>query len=276
MARTYKRDSRGRFAGGGGGSARPATRSVSRGTNRLTRDNSGRITSVGGNGATARGGRLRTGAGGLRAKQTARVKGTGGKLRKPISRRPLVSRAEPIMTGGTLAARSSLRRARQNLNTNPSPAQRGAVTRASRYARAAMNRDTQPRKISRPASVMRRRPPEMPLRWQVGVAKSSGRAKNNIRPIGIRQAKNIIKPLSVRSKRNPQLTASKKKITKFARQAMRLQRNYSVAQKDVSKPRNRQTMRVAERAFAYMRTPRNSISPGPRRRPGGGSAATRR
>lgn len=80
MARTYRRDSRGRFAGGGGGSSRPAARGVSRGTNRLTRDNAGRITGTG-NGTTARGGRIRTAAGGLRGMQTARLKGAGGKLR---------------------------------------------------------------------------------------------------------------------------------------------------------------------------------------------------
>lgn len=82
VARTYKRDSRGRFAGGGGSSSsRPPARQVSRGANRLTRDNAGRITSVGGNGATARGGRLRTAAGNLRATQTARLKGGAGRLR---------------------------------------------------------------------------------------------------------------------------------------------------------------------------------------------------
>jgi hypothetical protein len=57
---------------------------VKRGTNRLTRDNAGRITSAGGEGATARGGRLRTAAGNLRATQTAKIKGSGGRLRKPV------------------------------------------------------------------------------------------------------------------------------------------------------------------------------------------------
>lgn len=81
MARTYKRDSRGRFAGGGGsGGGRPATRKVQRGTNRLTRDNSGRITGTG-DGATARGGRLRTAGGKQRgkvmAKGTKRAAGAG-------------------------------------------------------------------------------------------------------------------------------------------------------------------------------------------------------
>lgn len=85
MARTYRRDANGRFAGGGGGggSSRPAAKPAPRGTNRLTRDNSGRITSQGGNGATARGGRLKTASGKLRATQTARIKGGGGKLRNP-------------------------------------------------------------------------------------------------------------------------------------------------------------------------------------------------
>lgn len=86
MARTYKRDANGRFAGGGGStrSGRPAARPVSRGKNRITRDNAGRIASVGGEGATARGGRLRTAAGNKRAVQTARIKGSGGRLRKPV------------------------------------------------------------------------------------------------------------------------------------------------------------------------------------------------
>jgi hypothetical protein len=80
MARTYKRDGNGRFAGGGGssgggGNKRPAAKPVSRGVNRLTRDNAGKITSVGGSGATARGGRLKTAAGNKRAMQTAKVSG---------------------------------------------------------------------------------------------------------------------------------------------------------------------------------------------------------
>ena len=91
---TYVRDTRGRFAStpGGGAPKRPPAKKASRGTNRLTRDNSGRITSVGGNGATARGGRLRTGAGNLRGRQTMAVlsngrmasvpKGTIGRTRK--------------------------------------------------------------------------------------------------------------------------------------------------------------------------------------------------
>lgn len=54
---------------------------VSKGTNRLTRDNSGRITSVGGDGATVRGGRLKTASGKQRGTQVARLQGAGGRLR---------------------------------------------------------------------------------------------------------------------------------------------------------------------------------------------------
>lgn len=93
MARTYKRDALGRFAGGGGGGGRPKARSVSKGANRLTRDNAGRITSVGGTGATARGGRLRTAGGNLRAAQTARIKGSGGRLRKPAGAKVVAAKA---------------------------------------------------------------------------------------------------------------------------------------------------------------------------------------
>lgn len=169
MARQYKRDNRGRFSSTGSArSGRPATRMVSRGVNRLTRDNAGRITSVGGQGATARGGRLRTASGKLRATQLVRMKGTGGKLRKPMGGgTPRISRAEPIMTGGTLAARSSLTRAKRKLEQNPTPAQRGAVTRAKKYAAASYMRNTGPKTFGRPASVMRKRPPELPARWRV-------------------------------------------------------------------------------------------------------------
>lgn len=103
MARTYKRDSRGRFAGGGSSSGRPAAKkAATRAGNRLTRDNAGRISSIGGNGATARGGRLKTAAGNQRATQTARLKGgmagtvgrggkTRGAVKKAVSLKPNVS-----------------------------------------------------------------------------------------------------------------------------------------------------------------------------------------
>ena len=94
MARSYKRDANGRFAGGGGGSGgggkRPAAKPVSRGKNRLTRDNAGKITSVGGNGATARGGRLKTASGNQRATQTARAIGgsRAGTIKGKVTRNP--------------------------------------------------------------------------------------------------------------------------------------------------------------------------------------------
>lgn len=95
MARTYKRDQNGRFAGGGGGGGKPAARGISRGTNRLTRDNSGRITGVGGSGATARGGRLATAKGNQRATQTAKIAGgrSGGTVGKPKGLKPQSSRS---------------------------------------------------------------------------------------------------------------------------------------------------------------------------------------
>jgi hypothetical protein len=179
MARTYKRDSRGRFASGGSARSTPKTRvvtgarAVSGGKNRLTRDNAGRITSVGGQGATARGGRLRTASGAKRGAVIVRMNSTGGKLRKPIGGgAPRISRAEPLATGGTLAARSSLTRARRKLAENATPAQRGAVTRAKKYAAQSYDRNTQPKTFGRPGSVMRKRPPEAPLRWQVGGGKA--------------------------------------------------------------------------------------------------------
>ena len=108
MARTYKRDGSGRFAGGGGGSSgggkRPAAKSVSRGVNRLTRDNAGKITSVGGEGATARGGRLRTAAGNRRAMQTAKV--SGGKTKGTISKKRQVA-AAPKPTAAVSSTRQA-------------------------------------------------------------------------------------------------------------------------------------------------------------------------
>ena len=116
MARTYKRDSRGRFAGGSGGSSRGGGRKpLQRGTNRLTRDNAGRITSVGGDGATARGGRLRTASGRQRATVTARgigrapagTVGRSGRVKAPAKpaataaqskRRRLPASARPAST----------------------------------------------------------------------------------------------------------------------------------------------------------------------------------
>jgi hypothetical protein len=113
MARTYKRDGNGRFAGGGGssgggGGKRPAVKSVSRGVNRLTRDNAGKITSVGGEGATARGGRLKTAAGNKRAMQTAKVSGgrPAGTMKGKIKRDP--GAASKVGQQAKPAARSNI------------------------------------------------------------------------------------------------------------------------------------------------------------------------
>lgn len=90
-------------------------RSVSRGTNRLTRDNAGRITSVGGNGATARGGRLRTASGKQRGVQTARVKAGGGagRVAKPKGMKPGALKSNP---GGGEAKTSRPIRAKEQLD----------------------------------------------------------------------------------------------------------------------------------------------------------------
>ena len=125
MARTYKRDGSGRFAGGGGGSSgggkRPAAKPVSRGVNRLTRDNAGKITSVGGEGATARGGRLKTAAGNKRAMQTAKV--SGGRAKGTISKK-----RQAVATPKPAAAPKPKRRVfirgnfrPQNVMANPAP-----------------------------------------------------------------------------------------------------------------------------------------------------------
>jgi hypothetical protein len=89
MARTYKRDNNGRFASTGTTRSGPKARMATRGTNRLTRDNSGRITSVGGQGATARGGRLRTASGAKRGAVVARMSlQRGGVVGKPKGLKP--------------------------------------------------------------------------------------------------------------------------------------------------------------------------------------------
>ena len=122
MARTYKRDGNGRFAGGGGGSSgggskRPAAKTVSRGVNRLTRDNAGKITSVGGSGATARGGRLRTAAGNKRAMQTAKVSGGSrvgtmkGKVKRDPGAMSKVGATKPASRKEQLAAGAKKRNA---------------------------------------------------------------------------------------------------------------------------------------------------------------------
>ena len=115
MARTYKRDSRGRFSSGGssgGSGSRPKPKGIERGVNRLTRDNAGRITSVGGAGATARGGRLRTASGNKRATVTAKISGgkPGGTVGKPKGLKPNSSRpAAPAASAQRQRVRGNFR-----------------------------------------------------------------------------------------------------------------------------------------------------------------------
>lgn len=122
MARTYRRDSNGRFASGGGGSVRPKARSAPRGTNRLTRDNAGRITSVGGEGATARGGRLRTAGGKLRATQTARIGGkragvVGGRVARTVAGEKVMAKVREATATGRSRAQAAMAQAKRSRRT---------------------------------------------------------------------------------------------------------------------------------------------------------------
>lgn len=154
MARTYKRDSIGRFAGGGGssgggGGKRPAAKSVSRGVNRLTRDNAGKITSVGGSGATARGGRLKTAAGNKRATVTTKsgmvaqgrmtgapLKGTIGKTAKARLNIGLTRPAKPGQRGAYNEARTQIR-ASKSATKPTATALGGRLNPANKALRAA-------------------------------------------------------------------------------------------------------------------------------------------
>jgi len=101
---------------------------------------------------------------------------------RALARKP---RSEPLTTGGgTLAARSSLRRSRAKLRQSDTPSQRGAVTRASRYTGMAIKRE----RVSLGQSVQGR--------FQRGKGRKAGPA-NNVRPTGSRplvQRGNNIKP----------------------------------------------------------------------------------
>jgi hypothetical protein len=139
MARTYKRDSRGRFSGGGGGGggggkSRPAPRQVQRGVNRLTRDNAGRITSVGGSGATARGGRIRTAAGNLRATVTSKAgmvsqgRLTGAPLKSTIGKTSNARLNMGLTRPGKPGQREAYNAARTQLRANKPAAPKPAAT----------------------------------------------------------------------------------------------------------------------------------------------------
>ena len=87
--------------------------------------------------------------------------GGGGKASgKARARRPTV-------TGGTLAARSSLRRSRAKLQASPTAAQQGAVTRGTNKLRDA--RRTATRRMAGPAGVLRKPPRRMTLSGAVAV-----------------------------------------------------------------------------------------------------------
>jgi hypothetical protein len=108
--RVYARDNRGRFASTGTARSRPAPKqAATRGTNRLTRNNSGQIVGIGRNGATARGGRLRTAAGNQRATQTARLARMGGTIAKPKGLKPgtltATAKAKPATPRGPATSR---------------------------------------------------------------------------------------------------------------------------------------------------------------------------
>ena len=140
MARTYKRDGNGRFAGGGGGSSgggkRPAAKAVSRGVNRLTRDNAGKITSVGGEGATARGGRLKTAAGNKRATVTAKV--AGGSQAGTISKkRQAVAAPKPAARTSKAPANIAKIRYKRAAGQARNPDLRGASASGRRAANTA-------------------------------------------------------------------------------------------------------------------------------------------
>lgn len=112
MARTYKRDNRGRFASGGtssSGAKAKAAKSPTRGRNRITRDNAGRITSVGGQGATARGGRLKTAAGNKRGAVVAKMSlRRGGVAGKPKGLKPGTLKGK-VAGGGKAQSASAIR-----------------------------------------------------------------------------------------------------------------------------------------------------------------------
>lgn len=137
MARTYKRDSNGRFAGGGGasgggGKSRPATKQLQRGTNRLTRDNAGRITSVGGSGATAYGGRIRTASGKRRATTVAKgiAKAPKGTVVKPRGLKADKNALVKAQTNQRLRARATTRntnKSNDKITSNKPPLARARV-----------------------------------------------------------------------------------------------------------------------------------------------------
>ncbi len=220
MARTYKRDSRGRFSGGGGGGgggkSRPAPRQVQRGVNRLTRDNAGRITSVGGSGATARGGRIRTAAGNLRATVTSKA--------------GMVSQGR--LTGAPLKStigKTSKARLNMGLTRPGKPGQREAYNAARSSLRASKATATKPvaRKGARlggTRSTMRAAAPKNTTANKTGQSKTLN--KFNSRPVGTRilNAKNQLVPSPTRVPLRVAGPGSKESDRAFARVATKAAR----------------------------------------------------
>ena len=177
MARKYTRDNRGRFASGGtGATARGGRLKTAAGNKRATQTSQMQPATRAG--TVGKGGKVRGAVKPVAiAKPTqapgSRIRGpkTGGVSRARLSgqkmnegagkrgaarqqrqqtmaiQRQMLGRvkpgksAEPLATGGTLAARASLGRARAKAGQGASPAQRGAVTRAGTYLKASKERN---------------------------------------------------------------------------------------------------------------------------------------
>ncbi len=78
---------------------------------------------------------------GKRGKARQQRQQTMAIMRQMLGRIKPGKSAEPLSTGGTLAARASLRRARAKAGPGASPAQRGAVKRAGTYLKASKERN---------------------------------------------------------------------------------------------------------------------------------------
>ena len=177
MARKYSRDNRGRFASSGSGAtARGGRLRTATGNKRATQtsqmaaapragtvDKGGKARGVAKPAATVKpaqapvsrikapkvGGVSRARLSGQKMNEGAGKRGKARQQRQQTMaiQRQMLGRikpgksAEPLSTGGTLAARASLRRARAKAGPGASPAQRGAVKRAGTYLKASKERN---------------------------------------------------------------------------------------------------------------------------------------
>jgi hypothetical protein len=177
MARKYTRDNRGRFASSGtGATARGGRLKTASGNKRVTQTS--RMAAPTRTGTVGKGGKARGSAKPAATVKPAQAPGSrikapkvGGVSRARLSgqkmnegagkrgkarqqrqqtmaiQRQMLGRikpgksADPLSTGGTLAARASLRRARAKAGPGASPAQRGAVKRAGTYLKASKERN---------------------------------------------------------------------------------------------------------------------------------------